>query len=111
MVSILPMVDLLGNTAVDWFCILSYFRLDTLSLSGISLGCLMVSTTTARFCQTFRYGRIWDVSEMKMLYATRCCCNICISFKNDEEIWHKKEFSRILHIMSYIQHELLGDWL
>ena len=30
MVSILPMVDLLGNTAVDWFCILSYFRLDTL---------------------------------------------------------------------------------
>ena len=31
MVSILPMVDLLGNTAVDWFCILSYFRLDTLS--------------------------------------------------------------------------------
>ena len=21
------MVDLLGNTAVDWFCILSYFRL------------------------------------------------------------------------------------
>ena len=24
------MVDLLGNTAVDWFCILSYFRLDTL---------------------------------------------------------------------------------
>ena len=32
MVSILPMVDLLGNTAVDWFCILSYFRLDTLPL-------------------------------------------------------------------------------
>ena len=32
MVSILPMVDLLGNTAVDWFCILSYFRLDTLTL-------------------------------------------------------------------------------
>ena len=30
MVSILPMVDLLRNTAVDWFCILSYFRLDTL---------------------------------------------------------------------------------
>ena len=30
MASILPMVDLLGNTAVDWFCILSYFRLDTL---------------------------------------------------------------------------------
>ena len=30
MVSILPMVDLLGNTAVDWFYILSYFRLDTL---------------------------------------------------------------------------------
>ena len=35
MVSILPMVDLLGNTAVDWFCILSYFRLDTLvNVSG-----------------------------------------------------------------------------
>ena len=33
MVSILPMVDLLGNTEVDWFCILSYFRLDTLCLS------------------------------------------------------------------------------
>ena len=31
MISILPMVDLLGNTAVDWFCILSYFRLDTLT--------------------------------------------------------------------------------
>ena len=30
MVSILPMVDLLGNTAMDWFYILSYFRLDTL---------------------------------------------------------------------------------
>ena len=25
MVSILPMVDLLGNTVVDWFCILSFF--------------------------------------------------------------------------------------
>ena len=31
MVSILPMVDLLGNTAVGWFCILSYFRLDSLT--------------------------------------------------------------------------------
>ena len=31
MISILiPMVDLHGSTAVDWFCILSYFRLDTL---------------------------------------------------------------------------------
>ena len=34
MVSILPMVDLLGNTAVDLFCILSYFRLDTLPLGS-----------------------------------------------------------------------------
>ena len=32
MVSILPMVDVLGNTAKDWFCIhvLSFFGLDTL---------------------------------------------------------------------------------
>ena len=30
------MVDLLGNTAVDWFCILSYFRLDTLHV-GIGM--------------------------------------------------------------------------
>ena len=30
-VSILPRVDLLKNTEVDWFCILSLFRLDTLS--------------------------------------------------------------------------------
>ena len=36
MVSILPMVDLLGNTAVDWFCILSYFQLDTLPCSYIA---------------------------------------------------------------------------
>ena len=33
MVSILPIVDPLGNTAVDWFCILSYFRLDTLPIA------------------------------------------------------------------------------
>ena len=30
MVSIIPRVDLLGNTMVDWICKLSYFRLDTL---------------------------------------------------------------------------------
>ena len=32
MVSIIPRVDLLGNTVVDWICKLSYFRLDTLPL-------------------------------------------------------------------------------
>ena len=31
MVSIIPRVDLLGNTIVDWICKLSYFRLDTLT--------------------------------------------------------------------------------
>ena len=31
MVSIIPRVDLLGNTVVDWICKLSYFRLDTLN--------------------------------------------------------------------------------
>ena len=30
MVSMIPRVDLLGNTMVDWICKLSYFRLDTL---------------------------------------------------------------------------------
>ena len=30
MVSIIPRVDLFGNTVVDWICKLSYFRLDTL---------------------------------------------------------------------------------
>ena len=38
MVSILPMVDLLGNTGVDWFCILSYFRLDTLDYAQYAEG-------------------------------------------------------------------------
>ena len=34
-VSILPRVDLLENTEVDWFCIFSLFRLDTLSFTMI----------------------------------------------------------------------------
>ena len=33
MVSIIPRVDLLGNTVVDWICKLSYFRLDTLPMN------------------------------------------------------------------------------
>ena len=37
MVSIIPRVDLLGNTVVDWICKLSYFRLDTLLLSLTSV--------------------------------------------------------------------------
>ena len=40
MVSIIPRVDLLGNTVVDWISKLSYFRLDTLTMfsqdSGIN---------------------------------------------------------------------------
>ena len=34
MVSIIPRVDLLGNTVVDWICKLSFFRLDTLLLAS-----------------------------------------------------------------------------
>ena len=36
-VSILPRVDLLENTEVDWFCILSLFRLDTLTIIIITI--------------------------------------------------------------------------
>ena len=36
-VSILPRVDLLENTEVDWFCILSLFRLDTLHVGHLDL--------------------------------------------------------------------------
>ena len=46
MVSIIPRVDVLGNTVVDWICKLSYFRLDTLHVvEGGHLKCGFVYTS------------------------------------------------------------------
>ena len=49
MVSIIPRVDLLGNTVVDWICKLSYFRLDTLTLGAGVLSTVERLSLSRRF--------------------------------------------------------------
>ena len=54
MVSIIPRVDLLGNTVVDWICKLSYFRLDTLTVTTLDTtidNSVQYIVTTANYIQ------------------------------------------------------------
>ena len=90
MVSIIPRVDLLGNTVVGWICKLSYFRLDTLSLCtcqyeaplspsqatwgktrGFENSLIKYLYTGTKFCVKSPYFQDSQVKNLPLPYASR----------------------------------------
>ena len=68
MVSIIPRVDLLGNTVVDWICKLSYFRLDTLYV-GWEQGADCFFKVYANFCIIARESYTKKIHNSRVLIS------------------------------------------